>query len=82
MHPNYAGALLNSALFLMGVFVAGLVTAHPLAWKLALAAMAVTFLSHLVQLGEMNIQVLRLAAIALIVLSWLLAVAGAIALLF
>ena len=46
MHPNVAGALLNSAIYLLCVFVAGIVTAHPFAWKEALVAMGITYLSH------------------------------------
>lgn len=50
MHPNIIGALVNSALYLTCVFVAGLVTGHPLAWKLALIAIGVTYVSHYLQL--------------------------------
>jgi hypothetical protein len=50
MHPNVIGALVNSALYLLCVFAAGLVTGHPTAWKLALIAMGVTYISHYLQL--------------------------------
>ena len=46
MHPNFAGALLNAALYLLCVFVAGLVTAHPVASKAAVAAMGITYVAH------------------------------------
>jgi len=46
MHPNFVGALIHSALYQVGVFVAGIVTGHHLAWNLALAAMGVTYISH------------------------------------
>lgn len=44
-----AGVLINSALYLNGVFVAGLVEGNLWAWKLALAAFGVTYLSYLAQ---------------------------------
>lgn len=50
MHPNVVGALLNSALYLLCTFAAGLATGHPMAWKLALVAMGVTYLSHMLSL--------------------------------
>lgn len=50
MHPNIVGALVNSAIYLLCVFVAGLVTGHPAAWKLALIAMGVTYLSHIISM--------------------------------
>lgn len=40
------GTMVNSALYLLCVFVAGLVTGHVWAWKFAVAAMGVTYLSH------------------------------------
>lgn len=49
MHPNFVGALINSALYLTCVFVAGVVTGHRLAWQCAVAAMGVTYLSHVAQ---------------------------------
>ena len=51
MDYRYAGALLNSAIYLVGCFIAGLYTAHPWSWKLALAAMGVTYLSYIVQIS-------------------------------
>jgi hypothetical protein len=42
-----AGVLLNSALYLTAVLVAGIATNHGAAWRVAIAAMGVTFLSHL-----------------------------------
>jgi hypothetical protein len=50
MHPNVAGAPINSALYLFCVFVAGLVTGHTVAWQLSLAAMGVAFISHVAQI--------------------------------
>lgn len=50
MHPSIIGALLNSALYLLCVFIAGIVTAHPNAWRLALIAMGVTYISHMLSL--------------------------------
>lgn len=50
MHPNIVGALLTSALYLVCVFAAGLVTGHRFAWECAIVAMGVTYGSHYVQL--------------------------------
>lgn len=50
MHPNVAGAMLNSALYLLCVFVAGIVTGHPGAWRMAVIAMGVTYISHYLQI--------------------------------
>jgi hypothetical protein len=44
-----AGLLLNSALALIGIFVAGIVTGTPLAWKLAIASAALTYFLYLFQ---------------------------------
>lgn len=51
MHPNVAGALINSALYLICVFAAGLMSGNQASWKMALIAMGVTYISHLVQIG-------------------------------
>jgi hypothetical protein len=51
MHPNVVGALLNSAIYLVCVFVAGL-TGHHVASELALVAMGLTYLSHLAQIQQ------------------------------
>lgn len=52
MQPMIVGALLNSALYLSAVFIAGMLTANGLAWKLAVAAMGVTYLSFLLQMSS------------------------------
>lgn len=44
-----AGVLLNSALYLNGVFVAGLLQGNEWAWKLALVTFGVTYLSYVAQ---------------------------------
>lgn len=49
-NPFVFGALLNSALYLSAAFMAGLVTQHGIAWKLALATIGLTYLSHVAQL--------------------------------
>jgi hypothetical protein len=41
--------IVNSALYLAGVFIAGLVTAHPGAWRLALVTAGLCYLSALLQ---------------------------------
>ncbi|HXI78302.1 MAG TPA: hypothetical protein VNH21_14260 [Steroidobacteraceae bacterium] len=43
------GALLNSALYLSGCLIAGLVVGNGFAWRLALAAMGMTYVSYLAQ---------------------------------
>ena len=48
MHANIIGAIVNSAIYILLVFVAGLVRGYPVAWKLAIATAGVTYLSHLV----------------------------------
>lgn len=40
------GAMLNSALYLEACFMAGLFLGNPVAWRLAIAAMGVTYLSY------------------------------------
>lgn len=50
MHPAIVGALINSALYLLCVFVAGLVTGHPLAWKAAVTAMGLAYLGYVTAL--------------------------------
>lgn len=43
------GAYLNGALYLIGIFVASLFVQHNFAWKLAVAAAGVSFLSYVAQ---------------------------------
>lgn len=45
------GVLLNSALYLAGVFVAGLVMGNPYAWKFSLCSAGITYLSYLAGLN-------------------------------
>lgn len=47
-------ALLNAALYLVCVFVAGLVTQNPLAWKLAIVAMGFAFLGYVAQYHQFS----------------------------
>ena len=49
MSLNLVGALISSALYLAMVFVAGIVTANPVAWRTAVAAAGFTYLSHVAQ---------------------------------
>jgi len=46
MNPFVVGLLINSALYLSGCFIAGLVTGNPWAWKMSLATMGVTYLCY------------------------------------
>lgn len=89
------GIQINSALYLAGAFVAGLVVDNPLAWKLALAAIGVTYLSYLAQMPRMQprpeyrfdptpeaIYPPRIVGIVLVVASIALGAAAGIALVF
>lgn len=53
------GVQINSALYLVACFVAGLVQHNPFAWRLAIAAMGVTYLSYLFQLSAPNVSILN-----------------------
>jgi hypothetical protein len=46
------GVMLNSALYLEACFMAGLFLSNPVAWRLAIAAMGVTYLSYSTQFVE------------------------------
>lgn len=46
------GIYINSALYLMGVFVEGLLTAHPNAWRYALVAAGLSYLSYVMQVAS------------------------------
>lgn len=46
------GVYINSALYLAGVFTAGVLFAHPWAWKLALMAAGFAYLTYLAQLMD------------------------------
>lgn len=41
--------MINSALYLIGVFIAGIITHNPAAWKIALFTAALCYLSALAQ---------------------------------
>jgi len=73
MHPNVAGALVNSGLYLLCVFVAGIVTGHPMAYRLALASMGFAFFSHVLQIVRGNQDT---AATLVVVLSWIVGAAA------
>lgn len=45
----YFGLLINSALYVAGCFVAGIVFGVPLAWKLAMTTAAIAYLSYTAQ---------------------------------
>jgi hypothetical protein len=72
-----SGILINSALYLSGCFVAGLVVGSPLAWKAALLTAAICYLCYSAQDAwcQRLAQVLR-------VLSLLTGTAAGVALLF
>lgn len=71
------GAYVNSALYCAGVFVAGMLTANALAWRLALMTVGANFLCYLLQLHARDFQpwVPALASVMTIVLGILAGVA-------
>lgn len=73
----YVAIILNSALYLVGVFIAGLVTNHPEAWRLALTALGVCYISPSVQIALPKAMVLNIGIVAL---SIVLAVCAGVAL--
>lgn len=46
------GCYINSALYLAGCFIAGIVYGHPYAWKLAVVTYGICFLGYLSQVSE------------------------------
>jgi hypothetical protein len=46
------GAYINGALYLIGIFVGGLMTHEPWVWRAAIASAGVSFLCYVVQLGR------------------------------
>lgn len=47
-------ALLNAGLYLVCVFIAGLATQNPLAWKLAIVSMGFAFLGYVAQYHQFS----------------------------
>lgn len=72
------GLLLNSALYLTGVFVAGMMTHDGAAWKLALVAAGVSYLSYSMQIYGAG----RNACATVVVISVLAGAAAGLLLLF
>jgi hypothetical protein len=75
MNPVVVGAMINSALYLLCVFVASIVFHVPVAWKSAIASMGFTYLSYLAQMPGAD-EYLRRGALFLVLVS---IVIGAIA---
>lgn len=73
----YIAIILNSALYLVGVFIAGLVTNHPEAWRLALTALGVCYISPSVQIAFPKAMALNIGIVSL---SIVLAVCAGVAL--
>lgn len=74
----YIAILLNSALYLAGVFIAGIVTSHHVAWQMALITMGVCYISPMMQLA---LPEQRAANFIFILLSIALGIAAGVALL-
>ena len=85
MNPAIIGALINSALYLVCVFVAGLVTGHPWASRLAIVSIAVTFCTYVLQVHQQTMKaqldVVADLVIVLVLLSWLFGASAGIVLL-
>lgn len=77
------GVLVNSALYLTLVFVAGLFFGVPFAWKSAVATAGVVYLAYFAQEAAITSQskVIRCVAVALVLLSIALGAGAGIALL-
>ena len=73
--------MINSALYLTGVFVAGIVTNNPGAWKMALLAAALCYLSALVQVTMPQDEGWRIVAMSNVVTTIIVGAAAGIALL-
>lgn len=82
MNSAVVGALLNSALYLLCVFVAGLVTGHPIAAKLAIAAIGVTYLGYHLMIVDWIEGRFKSAANTLVAVSIALGIAAGLDLLF
>lgn len=85
MSPVVVGAIVNSALYLVCAFAAGLTFGPRIAWQLALAAMGVTYLSYIAQMRPLFIEgspMARTLASTLVCLSIVLGATAGIALLF
>jgi hypothetical protein len=77
------GVLLNSALYLGGCMIAGLVIRNGAAWKLALAALGITYLSYVCHFSSTSLgDALHSWGIRLVFLSVALGVVSGLALLF
>lgn len=74
-----AGVLLNSALYLTGVYVAGLLTGNAVAWKCALIGAGLCYICYVLQLsGNMH----RLPIVVATVASIAFGIIAGLALLF
>lgn len=73
--------LLNAAMYLTAVFVAGLVTNNPLAWKLAIISMGLASLSYIAQYHQFSAWYYQKAMGTLVAGSIIAAVLAGVALL-
>lgn len=70
--------IINSALYLTSVFIAGIVTNNPTAWRLAIATYGICYLAALVQV---TVPTYRTTAIILVILSIAFGAAAGVSLL-
>jgi hypothetical protein len=70
MHPNFAGALINSALYLVAVFVAAVMSGNRFAWQSAIATMGITYIAHVLQFTAAQTQSPGILTVANVV-TWL-----------
>jgi len=54
MNIPVTGAMVNSALYLASVFIAGMILGNTVAWTGAIAAMGVTYLSYLAAIPRLR----------------------------
>ena len=83
MNLPVIGAMINSALYLVAVFIAAFIMGKDLAWKLDVAACGITYLSYVMMAaGQVREKPAMMLANALVWLSIALGAAAGIALLF
>lgn len=70
------GAILNSALYLIFLFVAGLVTAHPMAWGAAIIDAGMIYVSYTLQAVAPEERTTNFVAVMLTIALGLVGLAG------
>lgn len=76
------GGIVNSALYIAGVFLAGLATGNDVVWKAAIATAGLTYLSYLANMALLAGLIPEWIARASVIVSVALGASAGIALLF